>query len=114
MGIGILRLRKTHNQMNRPFRIGKKGNGLIWFIVIILFATMAGAVGLTLATSSITNFIVVTGATVVLFLVPFLINKIKKASWKTDVEKMMGTEPHNIPKESVIEASKAEKQGTKS
>jgi len=89
MGIAILKLRKNQPDLKRPFRIGKTGDGLVKFVVTILFLTMIFAVTATMVTSSLTNFIVVSIISIVLFVAPLYIYKIRKASWKTEVEDLM-------------------------
>lgn len=84
MGVGILRLRKTQPDLERPFRVGgknSKGNGALWFVVIILFVTIAAAVILTLITSSLLNFWVVIIITAVLFFAPLIIASRQKDEW---------------------------------
>lgn len=111
LGIGIIRLRRTHPDYERPFRIGKKGNSLIYVLVIAFFITMVMAVVFTFWTSKASSIIIVALITLVLFLLPLGINKIKKASWKDDVTRLMEEEAHNIPDESLIEVHKRSKKG---
>ena len=109
MGVGILNFRKTHPQLERPFRIGKKGNGLVWILTIILFATITSAIVLTLVETNIMSVIAILAISFGLLFVPLVIDKIKKPSWATDVQKLMDGEPHNIPKDSLADQHKASK-----
>ncbi|MFV0559295.1 MAG: amino acid permease [Enterococcus sp.] len=88
MGIAILKLRKTHPEYKRPFRIGKKngkGNLGAWFVVLILLAAILISVSLTMKAGSLINFIAVAVINVILFVVPLGIEKIKKPSWEQEI-----------------------------
>lgn len=95
MGIAVLRLRYTHAKLNRPFRIGKKENKSnlgVWAIVIVLFAAIGFSVGLTMKAGTWINLIAVTAISVILFVVPLCIEKIKKPSWEQEVAMLLEKE----------------------
>ncbi|WP_428270205.1 amino acid permease [Enterococcus faecium] len=95
MGIAVLRLRYTHAKLNRPFRIGKKekkSNLGVWTVVIVLFAAIGFSVGLTMKAGTWINLIAVTAISVILFVVPLCIEKIKKPSWEQEVAMLLEKE----------------------
>lgn len=114
MGVGIIRLRKTHPQLERPFRIGKRGNGLVWFVVIVLIAVICIACFYSIYYGSFMSAIFTLAVAVTFLIIPLIIDKKKNPSWATDVQKLMENEKENIPKESHADQYKAAKQRTQS
>ena len=113
MGLGILKFRKTHPQQSRPFRIGKKGNGILWGLTVILFATIVFAIALTLMEMTIVSIIAILAISFGLLVVPLIIDKLKKPSWATEVQKLMDGEQHNIPQKSMADLHKAAQKTAK-
>lgn len=106
MAVGIIKLRKAHPEIARPFRIGKKGNGLIWALVVILMAVMAVAIFFSVYYSSLVSAIFTIVVAAVLFIAPLIINKKRNPKWVTDVQQEMGEEPENIPETPLAELDK--------
>ncbi|WP_165005659.1 MULTISPECIES: amino acid permease [unclassified Enterococcus] len=95
MGIAILKLRQSHPEIPRPFKIGKKdskSDWALWFVVILLFSSICFSVGLTMKAGTLINLIAVTIISIVLFCAPLLIEKFKKPSWEQEVVKRMKEE----------------------
>ena len=99
MAVGILKLRKTHSQLERPFRVGKKGNGLLWTIVVILIAVICVACFFSVYYSSPMSAIFTLVVAFAFLIIPLIINKKSNPDWAAQVQKLMENEPHNIPKE---------------
>ncbi|MBR2570100.1 MAG: amino acid permease, partial [Paenibacillus sp.] len=95
IAISAIRLRYKMPDAERPFRLGNKGNGLMWFVSLLSMLS----VGITLVVSLIppsilepsqyTGYIVYqVVATIVMVGIALIINKLKKPSWKkTEVVK---------------------------
>lgn len=85
MAIGIIRLRKSEPNTPRPFRIGKRGNSLCYFIAIMLIVVIIAANVLTFMTSSALNNITVCAVTAVFFIAALVIYKLRKPQWQEEV-----------------------------
>ncbi|MDR0270218.1 tyrosine-tyramine antiporter [Paenibacillus sp.] len=88
IAISAIRLRYKMPEMNRPFRLGK-GNGLMWFVVIMTVLSVLITIGVSLIPPSILPASFSTGyviyqvvATVVMVGIALVIYKFKKPSWK--------------------------------
>ncbi|MBP1046256.1 amino acid permease [Enterococcus sp. BWM-S5] len=95
MGIAFLKLRQAEPELERPFRIGKKGskeNFAAGLTAGILFTAIIVSVGLTLKAGSLLNLIAVTGITGVMFLIPLGIEKIRKPGWEAEIKELMKKE----------------------
>lgn len=95
MGIAILKLRKAKPELARPFRIGKKGGkGDLgaWIVVLVLFAAIGCSVGLTMQAGTLINFFAVTVISLILFIAPLCIDKIRKPSWEQEVQQKLNQE----------------------
>lgn len=89
IAISAIRLRYKEPNMNRPFRLGSKGNGLMWFVVIMTILSVLITIMVSLIPPSILPASFSTGyviyqvvATVVMVGVALIIYKFKKPSWK--------------------------------
>lgn len=99
MSVGILHLRRTSPAQKRPFRIGGKGNGLIWLAVLIFVATTVGATVASLLTGSVVGAITQLIIAGVLIIAPLVVYARRKESWKTEIElQLSGTEEENYQK----------------
>ncbi|TCZ76558.1 amino acid permease [Paenibacillus albiflavus] len=89
IGISAIRLRYRAPNMERPFRLGNRGNGLMWFVSLLSLLS----VGITLVVSLIppsilepsqyTGYVIYqVAATVVMVGIALIIYKAKKPSWK--------------------------------
>ncbi|SYX85868.1 tyrosine-tyramine antiporter [Paenibacillus alvei] len=89
IAISAIRLRYKMPQVERPFRLGSKGNGLMWFVSLLALLS----VGITLVVSLIppsilepsqtTGYIIYqVGATIVMVGIALIIYRFKKPSWK--------------------------------
>ena len=90
MGAGILKLRKSRPDLARPFRIGKKGDALIWIITAVMFATVVISTAASLLAASAFDAFAELIMAAALFIAPLIIYRYRKPSWKTDVKKMLG------------------------
>lgn len=70
----------------------KKSNLGVWTVVIVLFAAIGFSVGLTMKAGTWINLIAVTAISVILFVVPLCIEKIKKPSWEQEVAMLLEKE----------------------
>lgn len=91
IGISAIRVRYTMPNVDRPFRLGNKGNGVMWIIAILSLASTLVAIAVSfippniLAPSQHTFYIgfqVV--ATLLMIGIALIINKYKKPEWKKD------------------------------
>lgn len=90
MAIGILRLRSTKPTLERPFRMGNKG--FAWTVMIAFLLVVVASSLATLWYQGWSNALIVVGITVVLSVVPLIIYRLRKPSWKSDVTRELGTE----------------------
>lgn len=97
MAVGILKLRKTKPELARPFRVGKKGDGLLWAIIIVLIAVICIACFYSVYYSSLVSAIFTLVVAFAFLIIPLIINKKSNPQWAVDVKKLMANEPHNIP-----------------
>lgn len=93
MGIAIIYLRKNNPEINRPFRIGNMQT--LIFVVFLLFGSIFAFTVFTFLTSSTINNISVVLITIFMFLIPFLINKVRNKDWESQVEEMIKKEESN-------------------
>lgn len=113
MAIGIVKLRKTQPDLKRAFRVGKKGNGALYTCVAILLAVIVIACVYSLLpaqsamqkdpASAILNALLPLIISAVLFFAGLVVYKMRKPEWKTEVEKAMAAEQHNIPEPSLAD-----------
>lgn len=88
MTIGYLKMRSKNPDQVHPFRVGKKGNGLAYFVSILLLVTIVFALTITFMNNSMLNLVFVAVFTIVFFMIPLIIYKNRKPSWKiTDENK---------------------------
>ncbi len=93
IAISAIRLRYTAPKLKRPFRLGQKGNGLMWFVSMFSMASIVLTIGVSLIPPSILKpsqsfgyiaFQVI--ATIVMIGIALIINKLKKPEWKKEEE----------------------------
>ncbi|WP_442601856.1 tyrosine-tyramine antiporter [Paenibacillus sp. KN14-4R] len=89
IAISAIRLRYKMPDMERPFRLGNKGNGLMWFVSLLSLFSVAITLTVSLIPPSIlapsqsTGYIIYqVVATVVMISIALIIYKFKKPSWK--------------------------------
>ncbi|BFH64963.1 tyrosine-tyramine antiporter [Paenibacillus azoreducens] len=89
IAISAVRLRYKSPDMERPFRLGNKGNGLMWFVALLSLLSVVITIIVSLIPPSILPASFSTGyviyqvvATVVMVGIALLIYKYKKPSWK--------------------------------
>ncbi|SEA56125.1 Amino acid transporter [Eubacterium aggregans] len=103
MAVGIIRLRKTQPDLARPFRIGKKGDGLLKAIAIILMAIIVISCFYSVYFSSLVSAILTVVVAFAFLIIPLFIFKKSNPSWASKVQELMKDEPHNIPEESEVD-----------
>ena len=91
IAISAIRLRYNMPDINRPFRLGSKGNGLMWFVSIISMIGIVLTIGVSLIPPSIlkpsqyTGYVIYqVAATVVMIGIALVIYKCKKPEWKKE------------------------------
>ncbi|GAC44473.1 tyrosine-tyramine antiporter [Paenibacillus popilliae] len=89
IAISAIRLRYKMPEIGRPFRLGSKGNGLMWFVSILSLLSVAITLVVSLIPPSVlepsqyTGYIIFQiAATVVMVGIALIIYKMKKPSWK--------------------------------
>lgn len=87
MAIGFITMRRQNKAQQHPFRIGKKGNGLGYFMAGLLIVTVFFALTITFINNNLVNFIFVVVLVAILFAIPLVIYKIKKPEWKEGLPK---------------------------
>ncbi|EOT47001.1 MULTISPECIES: amino acid permease [Enterococcus] len=87
MAIGFIAMRRQNKAQKHPFRIGKKGNGLGYFMAGLLIVTVFFALTITFINNNLVNFIFVVVLVAILFAIPLVIYKIKKPEWKEGLPK---------------------------
>lgn len=89
IAISLIKMRKTHESLDRPYRIGKNGNGFAYVVCGMLLFSIAVVVIATLGTATLSNALLVAIIAIVMFVIPLIINHFKKDEWKTNVEKSL-------------------------
>ncbi|MCC3688867.1 tyrosine-tyramine antiporter [Bacillus cereus] len=91
IAISAIRLRYKMPDINRPFRLGNKGNGLMWMFFIFSITCIIFTIIVSLIPPSIlkanqyTGYIIYqVGATVVMIGIALIINRYKKPEWKKE------------------------------
>ncbi|MDR4986043.1 amino acid permease [Bacillus cereus] len=91
IAISAIRLRYNMPNVKRPFRLGSKGNGLMWFVSIFSMIGIVLTIIVSLIPPSILKPSQYTGyiiyqvvATVVMIGIALIINKCKKPEWKKE------------------------------
>lgn len=94
MALGILRMRTTHPDLARPFRIGSKhaGDGMLWAVVVVFLLAIVASTGATLWYQGLGNALILLAITAVLTIAPLLIVRLRKDSWLTEVNEALGIE----------------------
>ncbi|EEL48546.1 MULTISPECIES: tyrosine-tyramine antiporter [Bacillus cereus group] len=94
IAISAIRLRYNMPNVKRPFRLGSKGNGLMWFVSIFSMIGIVLTIIVSLIPPSILKPSQYTGyviyqvvATVVMIGIALVINKCKKPEWKKEDNK---------------------------
>ena len=90
MAIALLNLRKKAPNLERPFKIGgskSKGNGMAWFVSVVLWLAILMVFISILVSNSIANIILVAIISIGLFIIPLIISKFKKPEWLEQVNK---------------------------
>ncbi|WP_229106622.1 tyrosine-tyramine antiporter [Paenibacillus sp. 1001270B_150601_E10] len=89
IAISAIRLRYKMPEMERPFRLGSKGNGLMWFVSFLSLLSVAITIVVSLIPPSIlepsqyTGYVIYqVAATIVMVGIALIIYKVKKPSWK--------------------------------
>lgn len=89
IAVSAIKLRYSMPKIERPFRLGSKGNGLMWFIALLSLLSVAITIVVSMIPPSIldpsqyTGYIIFqVGATVVMVGIALIIYKFKKPSWK--------------------------------
>ena len=86
IAISLVKMRNSHPELPRPYRIGKKGNGFAWLVSCMLMLAIIAVVVSTLGTSTLADALLVAVIAIVMFVIPLIINRVKKATWLTEVE----------------------------
>ncbi|WP_313637655.1 tyrosine-tyramine antiporter [Paenibacillus sp.] len=89
IAISAIRLRYKMPELNRPFRLGNKGNGLMWFVSLLSILSVIITIIVSIIPPSILKPSQYTGymiyqvaATLVMIAVALIIYKLKKPEWK--------------------------------
>lgn len=90
MAISLLVLRKKDPNRERPNRIGKKGNGLAWFICCLLIFSIILILLSILSTNNLEDILTIVGIVAVLFITPLLINHYHNPKWLDEINKDLG------------------------
>ncbi|WP_440603627.1 tyrosine-tyramine antiporter [Bacillus sp. GB_SG_008] len=91
IAISAVRLRYKMADLDRPFRLGSKGNGLMWTVSILSMISIIFTIIVSIIPPSIlkpsqyTGYVIYqVAATVVMIGIALIINKFKKPEWKKD------------------------------
>lgn len=86
IGISFIKLRYSKADMIRPYRIGKSGNGLAWIMtVMFLFGILLIGI-VSLVSQPLMNAIIMLIITIILTVIPLIIDKLKKDQWYTEAQ----------------------------
>ena len=82
----FIKLRYSKADVERPYRVGKNGNGLAWTMtVMFLFGIILIGI-VSLVSQPLLNAVIMLVITVVLTIIPIIIDKFKKDEWYTDAQ----------------------------
>nr|AEB91326.1 tyrosine permease [Sporolactobacillus sp. P3J] len=99
IAIAIMRLRRDQPDVARPYRLGKSGNGLAYTVAWVLIFGIVVIIAATLVATNFIQSIFVSVITVVLFLIPLIIDSNKKDYWLKQVNKDLGKNNNIISSE---------------
>lgn len=86
IGISFIKLRYSKADMIRPYRIGKSGNVLAWIMtVMFLFGILLIGI-VSLVSQPLMNAIIMLIITIILTVIPLIIDKLKKDQWYTEAQ----------------------------
>lgn len=86
IAVAFIRLRYTKPDANRPYRLGKSGNGAAWtWTILFLFGTFAIAI-VTLYAAGAMNALFMIIVAAVLTIIPLVINSHKNEQWLKDAK----------------------------
>lgn len=86
IAVAVLKLRKDQPNLERPYRIGKKGNGLVWLVSLALILGIAIIIFATLFTTTLSQALLVVIISVIFVGIPFVISAFKKDQWLVDIQ----------------------------
>ncbi len=112
MAVGILKLRKSQPQLERPFRVGKKGNGLVWTVAVLLIVVICISCFYSVYYSSLVSAILTVVVAFAFLIIPLFIFKKRDPAWANQVKELMAEEQENIPEESAADLHAAAKAQT--
>ncbi|GKQ42799.1 amino acid permease [Companilactobacillus sp. RD055328] len=87
IALSIIRLRLQKPDIERPYRLGKKGNAVAFTWAGFLLFGIAVIIIATLISTDLVNALFVVIVTVVMFVIPLIIDHNKKSSWLVNVQK---------------------------
>ena len=92
MAIGIVRMRTTHPDQDRPFRIGKQNGGdrLLRVIAGVFLLAIVASTGATLWYQGPLDAFILVAITAVFTVAPLIIVRVRKDSWLTEVNAALG------------------------
>lgn len=86
IGIAFIKLRYSKSDLDRPYRVGKNGNWLAWAVTIMFLIGIVLIGIVSLISQPLFNAIVMFVITVVLTVIPIVIDKFKKDKWYVDAQ----------------------------
>lgn len=96
IAIALMRLRKDQPDAPRPYRLGKRGNGLAYFVSWLLILSIVVIIIATLVATDLIHSILVVVITAVLFIIPLIIDHYKNTAWIKQVDMDLSkNSPHN-------------------
>lgn len=87
IAVALIKLRVDQPDTPRPYRIGRKGNGKAYTVATVLILSILIVVITTLISSTWIIGVLVSLITIVMFVIPLLINNVKKDMWLTETQK---------------------------
>ena len=87
MGISIVKMRKTEPNKKRLFKIGSYKTLLA--VVSVLMISIIISVIFTITSSSLKNAVLVILVTLIMFILPFVIEKKRNKDWEVEVERLL-------------------------
>ena len=87
IAIALIKLRKDQPYTPRPYRIGKSGNGLAYLVTTMLILSIILVVVTTLGSSTLIIGLLVALITIAMFVIPLIIDKLKKDTWLLETQR---------------------------
>ncbi|MFC6253800.1 tyrosine-tyramine antiporter [Secundilactobacillus hailunensis] len=86
IAIALIKLRQTQPDLERPYRLGKTGNAVAYVVAYALIFGIIVIIAATFLASNLLQSIFVIAITLILFIIPLIIDRNKNKEWMIQVQ----------------------------